>query len=97
MDSFNVMPLVFGLLAVVFATGVVRALLPIIRQPPPEAAALPRASGEPAPAIPALSRPYAPAPPAPPRASGALSAPVWVGLAILVVGDLLRGRGRTRR
>lgn len=98
MDSFNVMPLVFGLLAMAFAAGVLRTLVPIVRHPPPEASALPRASGEPSPAIPSLTRPYAPPPARPGRhAPGALVAPALLGLGVLFVVDLLRGRGRAAR
>jgi hypothetical protein len=37
-DNLNVMPIVFGLLALLFAAGVARSLLQIVRHPGPESA-----------------------------------------------------------
>ncbi len=57
MDNFNVMPIVFGLLALIFAAGVAYNLVQIVRHPSPETSPPLPARAEPAPARSSRPRP----------------------------------------
>ncbi|HLH20884.1 MAG TPA: hypothetical protein VK066_00050 [Chloroflexota bacterium] len=85
MDSFNVMPIVFGGLAVLFGIGVWRNVLRTVRHP----------GRETSPPIPAIAAAPAPSPPAPtPHDERSL---VDRALGLVVLGLLFVSRARARR
>ncbi len=81
MDNLNVMSIVFGLLAVLFAAGVAHSLVQIVRHPGPEASP------------PILARPAPPPyPQRPAEHSGALLASGLFVFALLLLNGLLSRR-----
>ena len=86
MDNLNVMPIVFGLLALLFAAGVARSLLQIVRHPGPEGATPLPARPRPAPAHTSSSHPLA-----------ALRGVARYGLGLLLLNRLVARHPRQAR
>jgi len=84
-DNLNVMPIVFGLLAVIFAAGVARSLVQIVRHPGPEGSPL----------LPARAAQPAPEQPRAQPLQALLGAALYA-LILLVLGGLLSRRPSRR-